>query len=117
MSICIHNDHFDFNFFSLSEYIMWRDSFIYAHFRYMDQPFKTFTQPLRYSSDIVNTLPRTYILTSRSALFTEAAARARERGYRYHELLAAGHDAMVTQPEALARLLLDPLGYADIEPK
>ena len=39
--------------------------------------------------------------------FAAAAERARQRGFKYRELLDAGHDAMITQPAELVRLLLD----------
>jgi hypothetical protein len=49
---------------------------------------------------------RTYIRLSDSPFFLEAASRVKDRPeWQYRELLA-GHDAMVTQPENLADLLL-----------
>ena len=74
--------------------------------RLSDQPYKTFTQAVHFSSDNLRNLSRTYILTSTGRIFTEAAARAKQEGFNYHELPSAGHDAMITEPEALAGILL-----------
>jgi hypothetical protein len=52
-------------------------------------------------------VPHTYILCARASQFTAAAARARQRGFKYRELLSAGHDAMISQPAELATLLLE----------
>ena len=70
-----------------------------------DQPNKTFTEPIRLSHDN-ESLPRSFIQCTTSPFFAEAAERARRRGVRSRELFAAGHDAMITQPEALAKVLL-----------
>jgi hypothetical protein len=75
-----------------------------AH-RLGDHPHKTFTQPVH--------MPRT-VAASRQAFiqctewpwFAEAAERSKQRGHRYHDLLSAGHDAMLSQPEQLAEVLL-----------
>ena len=48
-----------------------------------------------------------YILCSTRPFASEAAQRAKQRGYRYRELLSAGHDVMVTQPRELAKMLND----------
>jgi pimeloyl-ACP methyl ester carboxylesterase len=71
-----------------------------------DHPLKTMTQPVRIESDITRRVPHTYILCSKSPFFTAAADRARQRGFVSREL-PAGHDAMVTQPAELAKLLLE----------
>jgi pimeloyl-ACP methyl ester carboxylesterase len=72
-------------------------------------------QPLRTFEDRVHIGPegeavaRTYVecLTDADVKpFGFYAARARERGWDYHAL-GTGHDAMITDPDALARLLLD----------
>jgi pimeloyl-ACP methyl ester carboxylesterase len=72
------------------------------------QPLATFTEPLRLTSP--STPPRIYIACTPSptaASFRPFAERARaDPAWRYHEL-PTGHDAMVTMPDALARLLLD----------
>jgi hypothetical protein len=50
---------------------------------------------------------RTYVRTSESPFFLEAASRVKDRPeWQYRELLA-GHDSMVTQPGDLAKLLLE----------
>ena len=33
--------------------------------------------------------------------------RAKQRGYRYRELMSAGHDAMITQPRELTKILIE----------
>jgi pimeloyl-ACP methyl ester carboxylesterase len=78
--------------------------------RLVDQPLKTFTQPVRVTGT-GPALPRTYI---RCAAGDEGSPYApfgerlrRDPSWRYREL-ATGHAAMITAPEALARLLLEP---------
>ena len=39
--------------------------------------------------------------------FSEAAQQAKRQGFRSRELFEAGHDAMITRPKALAKMLLD----------
>lgn len=74
-----------------------------------DQPIKTLTQPIRISGGRALTLPRTFIQCTQTPWFVEAGARARLAGFAYREFLTAGHDAMITQPAGLARLLLERL--------
>lgn len=74
-----------------------------------DQPLKTLTQPVRLTGDRPLTLPRTYILCTQTPWFVEAGARAKQNGFAYRDFLTAGHDAMITQPAGLAKLLLDLL--------
>lgn len=69
-----------------------------------DQPIRTFTQPVTLSPQA--RIPKTYIQCTEAPPFKEAATRAKEKGYRYHALLSAGHDAMITQPKELAEILL-----------
>jgi pimeloyl-ACP methyl ester carboxylesterase len=72
-----------------------------------DHPYQTMTQPLQLTAERLNALLRTYILTTTGPFFDEAAARAKRSGFRYYELFSAGHDAMVTQPQELVKILLD----------
>jgi pimeloyl-ACP methyl ester carboxylesterase len=72
-----------------------------------DQPVRTFTQAVRIESDISRRVPHTYILCTKADHFVAAAERAKQRGFKYRELLSAGHDAMITQPGELARLLTE----------
>jgi pimeloyl-ACP methyl ester carboxylesterase len=74
-----------------------------------DQPLKTLTQPIRIAGDRPLTLPRTFIQCTQTPWFAEAGARAKQNGFTYRELFTAGHDAMITQPAGLARLLLELL--------
>ncbi len=80
------------------------DDIAWAQSRLGDQPIKTFTQSVALSSQI--DIPGTYIQCSEAPFFKDAATRAKKKGFRYHDLLSAGHDAMITQPEDLAQILL-----------
>jgi pimeloyl-ACP methyl ester carboxylesterase len=72
-----------------------------------DQPLKTFTQPVRYSTEQTRSLAQTFIRCTEAPFFAEAGERARRQGFRYLELFSAGHDAMVTQPQELVKMLID----------
>lgn len=71
-----------------------------------DQPVRTFTEPVQVSNPRAAALPKTFIRASQTPWFVESGQRARAAGFGYHELLHAGHDAMITRPEELAGLLL-----------
>jgi pimeloyl-ACP methyl ester carboxylesterase len=71
-----------------------------------DQPLKTFTQPVQLSADENSSMSQTFIQCTQAPFFAEAAARARRRGFQYRELFSAGHDAMITRPTELAKILL-----------
>lgn len=75
--------------------------------RLTDQPLKTMTQPVSIAADISARVPHTFILCTKGPQFVAAAERAKQRGYRYRELLSAGHDAMISQPGELAKLLVE----------
>ena len=62
-------------------------------------------QPLQLAGDKSRRIKGAYILSSTRPFASEAAQRAKQRGYRYRELLSAGHDVMVTQPRELAKIL------------
>ena len=70
-----------------------------------DQPLKAFTQPAKVSAARGRSPQGTYILTTKSRWFVEAAERAKRQGYRVRELMEAGHNAMMTQPDKVADLL------------
>jgi pimeloyl-ACP methyl ester carboxylesterase len=72
-----------------------------------DQPLKTFTQPVSLSADRPGAVSQTFIQCTKAPFFTEAGERARRRGARYRELLSAGHDAMVTKPGELVKILIE----------
>ena len=80
------------------------DDIAWVQSRLGDQPIRTFTQPIVLSSQIL--IPKTFIQCSEAPFFKEAATRAKENGFGYHDLMSAGHDAMITQPEALGQILL-----------
>lgn len=81
-----------------------KDDVDWVKSRLGDQPLRTFTQPLALSSQ--TGIPKTYIQCTEAPPFKEAATRAKGKGYSYHALLSAGHDAMITQPKELAEHLL-----------
>ena len=69
------------------------------------QPLKTFTQPLHLSTPRDTSLKKTYIqLTNDRPHFNDSLDRARRQGFQIYSLLSGGHDAMVTQPAALAKI-------------
>ena len=77
------------------------------------QPLRSMEQPVRLGDAAAAALPRTYVHCTRGAVvasFAPFAARFRSApGWGYHEL-ATGHDAMLTEPEALTALLLRAAG-------
>ncbi|MCU0761648.1 MAG: alpha/beta hydrolase [Hydrogenophaga sp.] len=77
--------------------------------RQTPQPFRLYQQPLDFDADRVARIPRTFIDCTMPALATIAPARRRARsepGWQVLEM-ATGHDPMVSEPVALAHLLLD----------
>lgn len=78
----------------------------WAEPRLGDQPLATFTQPAQVSGEAHAALQRTFVHCSESPWFVEAASRARQEGFAFHDMLAAGHDAMITRPQELAEVLL-----------
>ena len=75
--------------------------------RLTDMPRKCLTQPLKLADDKSRRIKGAYILCSGRPFAGEAAQRAKQRGYRYRELLSAGHDAMITQPRELTKILIE----------
>lgn len=73
--------------------------------RLRPMPLATFEQPVRAPTAAAARLPRMCIFCTESKGFRYISQRAQEAGLDYHEL-AAGHDAMVTAPEELARVLV-----------
>lgn len=76
--------------------------------RQTPQPFRLYQQPLDFDGERVAALPRSFIDCTSPALATIAASRQRVRrepGWQVLEL-ATGHDPMVSEPQALAELLL-----------
>jgi pimeloyl-ACP methyl ester carboxylesterase len=80
-----------------------RDAAWVAH-RLGDQPLKTFTQPVHMPRGPAGS-HQAFIQCTASPWFVEAAERSKRQGYRYHALLSAGHDAMLSQPKELAAIL------------
>jgi hypothetical protein len=50
---------------------------------------------------------RSFVQCTKAPFFSEAADRAKKNGFRFRELFAGGHDAMITKPELLANVLLE----------
>jgi pimeloyl-ACP methyl ester carboxylesterase len=75
--------------------------------RLRDHPLRTLTQPVRVDEGVIRSLQPSYVHCSAAPWFAAAATRAARAGFRVHALPTAGHDVMLTQPEALARVLLD----------
>ena len=76
--------------------------------RQTPQPFAVYQQPLHFDAARVAALPRTFIDCTNPTLPTIAASRIRVRqepGWEVHEM-RTGHDPMVSEPQALADLLL-----------
>jgi len=78
-----------------------------------DQPYGTFTEPVRISRSDNDGIARSFILCT-EFLFPDHAERARERGFEVRELMV-GHDAMVTMPNELVTILLDLAGTQPAE--
>jgi len=76
--------------------------------RLTPHPVSVYTSPLRLANPVGNGLPRTYIMcTDPYYEPLEASHRwAKAAGWPCVEI-ATGHDAMVTQPERLAQLLIE----------
>ena len=75
--------------------------------RLSDQPLRAMTQPVRISADVSTHVPHAFILCTKANQFAAAAERAKQQGFKYLELLTAGHDAMISQPAELAKLLME----------
>ena len=84
--------------------------------KYCAHPLRALTQPVKVGNPDAADIPRTFIhCTAKSdddpfnkvwAAIADAAARAREAGWRYREM-ATGHEPMVTMPKKLAGVLLE----------
>lgn len=76
--------------------------------RLTPHPFRAYTDPMRLDHPLGNGIPKTYVAVTEPEYAPLAAVRARVRaqsGWLWAEI-ATGHDAMVTAPEAVQRLLL-----------
>jgi hypothetical protein len=63
------------------------------------------TQPVRIAFDVSARVPQTFILCTKAKQSVAAAERARQRGFK-HRKRFAGHDAMISHPADLAKLLV-----------
>jgi pimeloyl-ACP methyl ester carboxylesterase len=76
--------------------------------RLTPHPLSTYTSKLNIKGAVGNNLPRTYIHCTRPSYPALQASRdwvKAQAGWRWAEI-ATGHDAMVTAPDELARLLI-----------
>ncbi len=80
----------------------------WMHQRFVAHPAKTFLQRVPDDNEKVSHLPRAYIYCPVPEEHTTYpfAQRARSNGWGFHEIAGAGHDAMITKPEELSRLLV-----------
>jgi pimeloyl-ACP methyl ester carboxylesterase len=72
-------------------------------------PLKTWETPVAFTNPAARSIPRTFIHCTEGASPDEKASQEQDcapLGWRYRTL-PTGHDAMITAPEALAKLLLD----------
>lgn len=79
----------------------------WANPRLVKQPFGTFDQPIQLAEPAASGLPRSFIACTNppSGSFGQFAAQVKQDpSWRYHEL-ATGHQAMMTMPRELAKLL------------
>jgi pimeloyl-ACP methyl ester carboxylesterase len=81
--------------------------------RLTPQPYATLNQPLTLSQDGGASLPRSFVYCSSppSGSFGQFAERLRnDPAWRYYELKTA-HDCMITDPEGVARVLLEEASH------
>ncbi len=74
--------------------------------RMRDQPYRTFTQPVRLAPGWPGAVRPVYLLTSERPHYREAAERAASKGFALVRIPGAGHDAMVTRPAEVSDALL-----------
>jgi pimeloyl-ACP methyl ester carboxylesterase/ferredoxin len=74
--------------------------------RLRDQPYATFTQPVRLGAQWPGPARPVYVLSSERKHYLEAAERAAAKGFHLLRIPGAGHDAMVTRPGEVADALL-----------
>ena len=72
-----------------------------------DQPFATFTEPLKLPADSFAGLKRSYLLATKGEPFEAAATRATAAGFKVSSMTDAGHMLMITRPRELATRLME----------
>jgi len=73
-----------------------------------DHPLRTFTQAVRMTSDVAG-IKQSFIQCSKAPFFAAAALHAKETGFAARLLLVAGHDAMISKPKELSKMLMSLL--------
>lgn len=87
-----------------------KDDIEWAQKRLGPQSAKTFVQPVQIENPVPETIKKVYAqLTEDSPWFVEAAERARNNGFQYFSYLEGGHDAMISQPNEIAEMLISML--------
>ncbi len=81
--------------------------------RMTPHPFRTYTEAIHWDGQPMDTIPGIFIHCTGNPpatpdLFAASAMKARARGWPVIEL-AAGHLAMLTQPQTLAKILLEAI--------
>ena len=74
--------------------------------RMVDQPYRTFTQPVRVPPELGKKVRLVYLLSSDRKHYLEAAKRAQAQGFHVLNVPGAGHDVMVTQPKGMVDALI-----------
>jgi pimeloyl-ACP methyl ester carboxylesterase len=74
--------------------------------RMRDQPYRTFTQPVRLAAGWPGPVRPVYLLSSERPHYLEASERAASKGFHLLRIPGAGHDAMITRPVEVADALL-----------
>ncbi|RAV99979.1 alpha/beta fold hydrolase [Pseudochryseolinea flava] len=82
------------------------DDIAWVNKRLRDQPLKTILQPIQTTGKDKD-VKKSYIQCSETPWFSEAAARAKKKQFITYELFGGGHNAMITKPKELAKILLN----------
>ena len=87
------------------------DDIAWLERRMVPQPLRTLTEPVRLTSGAVDALAKTFVDCTEPALNPDSvsAQRAQSEPNWNYIALATGHDAMLTEPRALADILLGVL--------
>jgi len=73
-----------------------------------DHPLATFSQPLRYDESLIQSIPRTFIQCTVDGLSPPLIIERVQADSSWNYLeIETGHDAMVTEPEALTEILVE----------
>jgi pimeloyl-ACP methyl ester carboxylesterase len=105
-----------------SVYGLKNEAYEWVKRRQMPQPGHTYQEPLQFDPARVGTVPRTFIDCTQPPLSTIDIFRRRVRDSKFWDgawkggmgarvvELKTGHDAMVSEPQALSRILIECVG-------